>query len=69
MARSELVIRGHVIDCNGLYFNVQTETHVIRATLSGKMHIHHIRVVPGDEVFVEVSPYALDRGRIVKRTQ
>ncbi len=41
--------------------------HVVLATLSGKLRMHNIRIVPGDSVTVEVSPYDLSRGRIVWR--
>ncbi|MFH1561599.1 MAG: translation initiation factor IF-1 [Patescibacteria group bacterium] len=36
--------------------------------LSGKMRLHYIRIVPGDQVMVEFSPYDPDRGRIVYRS-
>lgn len=41
--------------------------HEIIAYLSGKMRMNYIRVVPGDEVVVEMTPYDKDRGRIVYR--
>jgi translation initiation factor IF-1 len=41
--------------------------HVIRATLSGRLMLHKIRVLPGDGVTVEVSPYDIAKGRIVYR--
>ncbi len=41
--------------------------HLILAYLSGKMRKHYIRIVPGDQVRVELSPYDLTRGRIVHR--
>ncbi len=41
--------------------------HMIRAHLSGKMRKHYIRIVPGDRVRVELSPYDLTQGRIVFR--
>lgn len=41
--------------------------HVILAHLSGKMRKHYIRIVPGDTVKVELSPYDLNRGRIIFR--
>lgn len=39
----------------------------ILAHISGRMRLHHIRVLPGDRVLVELSPYDLTRGRIVYR--
>jgi len=41
--------------------------HIIMAHLSGKMRKHYIRIVPGDSVKVELSPYDLDKGRIIFR--
>ncbi len=41
--------------------------HEILAHVSGKMRMHFIRILPGDKVVVEISPYDLTRGRIVSR--
>lgn len=41
----------------------------IFATLAGKLRIHHIRILPGDKVKVEISPYDLTNGRIVYRNK
>ena len=41
--------------------------HLILAHISGKMRMHFIRILPGDRVVVEMSPYDLSRGRIVHR--
>jgi translation initiation factor IF-1 len=41
--------------------------HEIIATISGKMRMHYIRILPGDKVQVEMSPYDLTRGRISLR--
>ncbi|TNK84057.1 translation initiation factor IF-1 [Mycoplasmopsis pullorum] len=40
---------------------------VIRAHISGKMRVNHIRILPGDSVEVEISPYDLSQGRITYR--
>jgi translation initiation factor IF-1 len=49
-------------------FNVELENgHRILAHVSGKMRMHYIRILPGDTVTVEMSPYDLNRGRIVLR--
>ena len=46
-------------------FRVQLESgHVIIANISGKMRMHCIKILPGDRVKVEMSPYDLTRGRI-----
>ena len=41
--------------------------HMVMAYLSGKMKKYYIRIVPGDKVIVELSPYDLNKGRIVYR--
>lgn len=41
--------------------------HSVLATISGKMRKYYIRILPGDSVLVEISPYDLGRGRIVYR--
>ena len=49
-------------------FKVELENgHEILAHSSGKMRMHYIRILPGDKVKVELSPYDLNRGRIVYR--
>ena len=49
-------------------FRVQLESgHVIIANISGKMRMHYIKILPGDKVKVEMSPYDLTKGRIVFR--
>ena len=41
--------------------------HKVLAHVSGKMRMHFIRILPGDKVTVEMSPYDLDKGRIIYR--
>jgi len=49
-------------------FRVKLENeHIILAHISGKMRMHFIKILPGDKVAVELSPYDLSRGRIVYR--
>ena len=49
-------------------FRVELQNgHVITAHISGKMRMHYIRILPGDKVVVELSPYDLTRGRITYR--
>ena len=49
-------------------FRVELENgHKIIAQISGKMRMHYIKILPGDRVKVEISPYDLSRGRIVFR--
>lgn len=49
-------------------FRVEVEGgHEVLAHISGRMRVHRIRVLPGDRVVVECSPYDLNRGRIIQR--
>jgi translation initiation factor IF-1 len=49
-------------------FKVQLENgQVVRAYVSGKMRMHFIKILPGDKVTVELSPYDLTKGRITYR--
>lgn len=49
-------------------FKVELENgHVVLAHISGKMRMHNIRILPGDRVSLELSPYDLNRGRITYR--
>jgi translation initiation factor IF-1 len=41
--------------------------HIITAHLSGKIRLHSIQILPGDKVTIEMSPYDLTRGRIIRR--
>lgn len=51
-------------------FRVELENgHKILAHISGKMRMHYIRILPGDKVTLEISPYDLSRGRITYRTK
>ena len=49
-------------------FRVELENgHTITAHISGKMRMHYIKILPGDKVKVEITPYSLDKGRITHR--
>jgi len=51
-------------------FRVELENgHQVLAHVSGKMRMHFIRILPGDRVTIEMSPYDLEKGRIVYREQ
>ena len=62
-------VDGTVVECTGnATFKVRiAEGHEILAHLAGKMRKHYIKLVPGDRVKVELSPYDLTRGRITFR--
>lgn len=51
-------------------FRVELDNgHRILAHVSGKMRMHYIRILPGDRVVIELSPYDLTRGRIIYRAK
>ncbi len=70
MAREDLIeVQGKVIEVRpNTKFKVQLESgHVVIAHVSGKIRMHNIRILPGDSVTVELSPYDLTKGRIIYR--
>lgn len=70
MAKEEAIeVEAEVIETlPNAQFRVQLENgHKVLAHISGKMRKYFIRILPGDRVLVELSPYDLDRGRIVYR--
>ena len=70
MAKEEAIeMEGTVVDTlPNTMFRVELENgHVVTAHISGKMRKHYIRIIPGDRVTVELSPYDLTRGRITYR--
>jgi translation initiation factor IF-1 len=72
MAKEELIeMEGRVIETlPNTTFRVQLENgHVITAHISGRMRKNYIRILTGDKVTVQVSPYDLSKGRITYRTQ
>ena len=72
MAKEEAIeIQGVVKEAlPNAYFKVEMENgHQILAHLSGKMRKYYIRVLPGDQVTVALSPYDLSRGRITFRNR
>jgi translation initiation factor IF-1 len=62
-------VEGTVVECMGnASFKVKvSDTHEVLAHLSGKMRKHYIKVLAGDRVTVELSPYDLTKGRITYR--
>ncbi len=71
MAKEEPIeVEGKVIETlPNAMFRVELEEnkHVVLAHISGKMRMHYIRILPGDKVTLELSPYDLSRGRITYR--
>ncbi len=72
MAKEEaIVVEGKVLEpLPNAMFRVELENgHRVLAHISGKMRMHFIKILPGDKVTVELSPYDLTRGRIIYRTK
>lgn len=70
MAKEEAIeVEGDVVEAlANTQFRVKLKSgHMVMAHVAGKMRKNFIRIVPGDHVVVEVSPYDLNRGRIIFR--
>jgi translation initiation factor IF-1 len=70
MAKEEAIqVEGIIIEpLPNAMFRVELENgHKVLAHISGKMRMHFIKILPGDKVTIELSPYDLSRGRIVFR--
>ncbi len=70
MAKEEAIqVEGSIIEpLPNAMFRVELDNgHKVLAHISGKMRMHYIKILPGDKVTVELSPYDLTRGRIVFR--
>jgi translation initiation factor IF-1 len=72
MAKEESIeVEGRVVEpLPNAMFRVELDNgHRVLAHISGKMRMHFIKILPGDKVTVELSPYDLTRGRIIYRTK
>jgi len=72
MAKEDVIqMQGEIMETlPNATFRVKLENgHVILWHISGKMRMHYIRILPGDKVTVELTPYDLTRGRIVFRAK
>lgn len=70
MAKDGLIKQDGIIEeaLSNAMFRVRLQNdHLIIATISGKMRMNYIRILAGDKVSVEISPYDLSRGRITYR--
>ncbi|WP_019132898.1 translation initiation factor IF-1 [Peptoniphilus obesi] len=70
MAKEDVIeVEGEVVEAlPNTVFKVKLENgHIILAHISGKLRMNYIRILPGDKVKVELSPYDLTRGRITWR--
>ena len=72
MAKEDIIeVEGTVIEAvPNTNFKVELENgHIILAHISGKLRMNYIKILPGDKVKVELSPYDLNRGRITWRAK
>jgi translation initiation factor IF-1 len=72
MAKEDVIeVEGIVVETlpNAMFRVELPNGHRILAHISGKMRMHFIRILPGDKVTVELSPYDLSRGRITYRSK
>ena len=70
MAKEDTIeLEGKVLEIiPGGKFKVQLENgHIVEAHVSGKIRMNYIRILPGDKVTIELSPYDLSKGRIIWR--
>jgi translation initiation factor IF-1 len=70
MAKKEAIeVEGTVVEPlpNGMFRVELPNGHVVLAHISGKIRMHYIKILSGDKVIVELSPYDLNRGRITYR--
>jgi translation initiation factor IF-1 len=70
MPRAEAIeVNGTVLESlpNAMFRVTLDNGHKVLAHLSGAMRVHYIKILPGDKVTVEISPYDLSRGRIAYR--
>ena len=72
MAKEEAMqMQGEVVESlPNATFRVKLETgYIVLGHISGKMRMHYIRILPGDKVTVELTPYDLTKGRIIFRAK
>ena len=72
MSKEDVIqMQGEVVEnLPNATFRVKLENgHMVLGHISGKMRMHYIRILPGDKVTVQLTPYDLTKGRIVFRTK
>ncbi len=67
--KESIEVEGTVMEAlpNAMFRVKLANGHLVLAHISGKIRMHYIRVLPGDKVLIELSPYDLNRGRITYR--
>ncbi len=72
MPKKETIeVEGTVVEAlpNAMFWVELANGHRVLAHISGRMRMHYIRILPGDKVLIELSPYDLARGRITYRLE
>jgi translation initiation factor IF-1 len=72
MPKKEAIeVEGTVVEAlpNAMFWVELANNHRVLAHISGRMRMHYIRILPGDRVLIELSPYDLSRGRITYRLE
>jgi translation initiation factor IF-1 len=72
MPKKEAIeVEGKVVEAlpNAMFWVELANGHRVLAHISGRMRMHYIRILPGDKVLIELSPYDLSRGRITYRLE
>ncbi len=69
MKKETIEVEGTVVESlpNAMFRVELPNGHKVLAHISGRMRVHYIKILPGDKVLVELSPYDLTRGRITYR--
>jgi len=70
MPKKEVIeVEGTVVEAlpNAMFRVELPNGHKVLAHISGKIRLHYIKILPGDRVLIELSPYDLSRGRIIYR--
>jgi translation initiation factor IF-1 len=67
--KAAIEVEGTVVESlpNAMFRVELPNGHKVLAHISGKLRVHYIKIVPGDKVLIELSPYDLNRGRITYR--
>ncbi len=67
--KTAIEVEGIVVEAlpNAMFWVELPNGHKVLAHISGKIRVHYIKILPGDKVLVELSPYDLNRGRITYR--
>lgn len=69
MKQQTIKVKGKVVEVlpNAMFRVKIAPNHIVLAHVSGKMRMHYIKILPGDEVVVEISPYDITKGRVIYR--